>query len=31
MPEPQSYGASTMDEPVVQEGILDLRKLAGLK
>jgi hypothetical protein len=29
-PEPQSYGASTMDEPVVQEGIMDLRKLAGL-
>jgi hypothetical protein len=29
-PEPQPTGATTMDEPVVQEGISDLRKLAGL-
>lgn len=29
-PVPQSYGATTMDEPVVQEGLSSLRRLAGL-
>lgn len=31
VPQPQAVGASTMDTPVVQEELISLRKLAGLK